>query len=132
MAHREEMLADLLELGRSGQRVERGVHGAGDEVLDRDHAKVGDPLHHGAGRGVEGVAGEQLDGTFDEILDGLLAEGTALTLKRDDGAHTTTSSVRPTGHKHLRDDQRASRAACVRSSRSVSEPLLARRRAWIR
>src|SRR5205814_4636126 len=99
VAHREEMFADLLEIRCGGQRVQRGVNRTGDQVLDRDDGEIGDPLHHGAGRGVERVAGEQLDGTFDEILDGLLGEGTALTLKRDDWTHTTTSSVRTTGHK---------------------------------
>src|SRR5215210_1028229 len=115
------MLADLLELGSRGERIERGVHGTGDEVLDRDDGEVGEPLHHRAGAGVEGVAGEELDGTFDEILDGLLAEGTALTLKRDDGTHETTSSVRPTEHKRPSVSYRGSRAAWVRSSRSLSE-----------
>ena len=98
----EEVLADLLQLRRRGQRVEGGVDGTGDEILDRDDGEIGDPLHHRAGRGVESVAGEQLDGAFDEILDGLLGEGTALTLERDDWTHTTTSSVRTTEHKRQR------------------------------
>jgi hypothetical protein len=79
------------------------VYRTHDAVLHRQHAVVGVAVHDGAGDVVEGCAGEQRARFGDELLRGGLAEGAVLSLERDDGRY----------------GQRASRAASVRSSRSL-------------
>ena len=79
------------------------MHRAGDEILDGNHGVVRFAVHDGAHSRIEGIAWQQRELPGNEQRGRPFTEGSGLTLKRYDWAHTNNFAAAHIAHKEVID-----------------------------